>query len=100
MMKGNSEINPITIKPETASHVAEQISWVPLPSCSAPGHPFLVKSLALSAHVSPRTIHFLMLKQEPTLGPWKGVPLQATESDRNQTKVNKMMRITDLHTNN
>ena len=54
----NPEINPITIKPETVSHVAEQFSWVPLPCCSPPRCPFTIKSLALSAHVSPQTIHF------------------------------------------
>ena len=41
-----------------ASHVAEQFSWVPLPYCSPPGCPFPIKSLALSAHVSPHTVHF------------------------------------------
>ena len=30
MARGNLEINPITIKPETVSHVVEQFSWVPL----------------------------------------------------------------------
>ena len=39
-------------KPETESHVAEQSSWVPLAACSPPGHPFPIKSLALSARVS------------------------------------------------
>ena len=33
-------------------------SWVPLPHCSPPGHPFPIKSFALSAHVSPLIIHF------------------------------------------
>ena len=41
----NPETNPITIKPETLSHVAEQFSWVPLPSCSLPGRPYPIKSL-------------------------------------------------------
>ena len=27
----NPETNPITIKPETTSHVAEQLTWVPFP---------------------------------------------------------------------
>ena len=48
----------ITIKPKTESHIAEQFSWVPSPSCSPPGRPFPIKSLALSARVSLRTIHF------------------------------------------
>ena len=58
LAKDNLETNPITIKPETVSHVAEQFSWVPLPYCSLPGCPSPIKSLALSAHVSPWTIHF------------------------------------------
>ena len=56
LAKDHPETNPITIKPETVSHVAEQFSWVPLPYCSPPGCPFPIKSLALSAHVSPRTM--------------------------------------------
>ena len=38
--KDNPETNPITIKPKTQSHVAEQFSWVPLPYCSPLGLPF------------------------------------------------------------
>ena len=68
------ETNPITIKPETASHVAEQFSWVPLPHCSQPGCPFPVKSLPLSAHVSPQTIHFQELDKSPLLGPGRAPP--------------------------
>ena len=58
LAKDNPETNPITIKPETASHMAELFSWVPSPYCSPPRFPFPIKSLALSAHVSPLTIHF------------------------------------------
>ena len=61
LARDNPETNPITIKPETASHVAEQFSWVPLPCCSPPGRPFPIKSLALSARVSSQTIHFWVL---------------------------------------
>ena len=57
LAKDNLETNTINIKPKTASHVTEQFSWVPLPYCSPPGCPFPIKSLALSAHVSPWTIH-------------------------------------------
>ena len=74
MAKDNLETNPITIKPETASHAAEQFSWVPLPYCSPPGCPFPIKSSALSAHVSPRTIHFQVLDKSPVLGPGRGPP--------------------------
>ena len=60
LAKDNPETNPITIKPEAVSpsQVAELFSWVPSPSCSLPRGPFPVKSLALSARVSPWTIHF------------------------------------------
>ena len=73
LAKDNPETNPITIKLETASHVAEQFSWVPLPYCSPSRCPFPIKSLALSAHVSPQTIHF-RVRQEPSFRPWKGSP--------------------------
>ena len=46
--KEKPETNPITIKPKTLSHMAEQSSWVPLPSCSPPRCPFPIKSLVLS----------------------------------------------------
>ena len=72
--KGHLETNPITIKPETASHAAELFSWVPLPYCSPPGCPFPIKSLALSTHVSPQTIHFLVLDKSPVSGPGRGPP--------------------------
>ena len=72
LAKDNLETNPFTIKPETASQVAELFSWVPLPSCSPPGCPFQIKSLALSAHVSPRTIHFRVLDKSPVSGPGRG----------------------------
>ena len=74
MAGDNPETNPITIKPETVSHVAEQFSWVLLPYCSPPGCPFPIKSLALSADVSPRTIHFRVLDKSPVSGPGRGPP--------------------------
>ena len=72
--KGHPETNPITIKPDIAGHMAEQFSWVPLPYCSPPSCPFPIESLALSAHVSPRTIHFRVLDKSPVLGPGRGPP--------------------------
>ena len=42
--------------------------------CSPPGRPFPIKSLALSAHVSPRTIHFQVLDKSPVLGPERRLP--------------------------
>ena len=77
LAKDNPETNAITIKPKTVSHVAELFSWVPLPYCSPPGCPFPIKSLALSAHVSPLTIHFRMLNKSP-FRVLEGVPLPAT----------------------
>ena len=74
LAKDNPETNPIIIKPETASHTAEQFSWVPLPYCSPPRCPFPIKALALLAHVSPRTIHFRMLDKSPVSGPGRGPP--------------------------
>ena len=74
LAKDHQETNPITIKPETTSHVAELVSWVPLPYCSLPGCPFPIKYLALSAHVSPRTIHFQVLDKSPVSGPGRGPP--------------------------
>ena len=71
LTKDNPETNPITIKPETASHVADQ-SWVPLPYCSPPGCPFSIKSLALWARVSPWTIHFPVSDKSPVSGPGRG----------------------------
>ena len=68
LARGNPETNWITIKPETVSHVAERSSWVPLPFCPLPGGPFPIKSLALSAHVSPQTIYFRVLDRSPLLG--------------------------------
>ena len=72
--RGNLETNPITVKPETASRVAEQSSWVPSPSCSPPGRPFPITSPALSARVSPRTFHFQVLDKSLLSGPGRGLP--------------------------
>ena len=74
LAKGNLETNLITLKPETESQVAELFSWVPLPFCSPPGCPFPIKSLALSARVSPQTIHFWVLDKSPVLGLGRGLP--------------------------
>ena len=78
LARDNPEANPITIKPETASHVAEPFSWGPLPCCSPPGRPFPIKSLASSARVSPRPIHFRVFDKSPLSGPGR-VPLPATQ---------------------
>ena len=41
--RDNPETNPIISKPEPLSHVSEQSTWVPSPSCSLPGRPFPIK---------------------------------------------------------
>ena len=65
MTRDDLETNPITIKSETVSHVAEQF-WVHLLCCSLPGSPFPIKSLALSAHATvPETQFHLPLGCQP-----------------------------------
>ena len=71
LAKDHPETNAITIKPETGRHAAEQFSWVPLPYCSPSRCPFLIKSLALSAHVYNS---FPSVRQETSFRPWKGSP--------------------------
>ena len=70
----NLESNHIPIKLETTSHVAEQFSRVPSLCCSPLRCPFPIKSLALSAHVSPQTIHFWVLDKSPFSGPGRDPP--------------------------
>ena len=66
--------NLITIKPETASHVSEQSSWVPFPYCSPPGEPLPNKvSCLVSTWVSVDN-SLLNVRQEPTRGPGRGPP--------------------------
>ena len=65
----NPETNPITIKSNPVSHMAEQLSCTPLPSYSPPRHLFPIKSLALSACASPQTLHFPVVEKSPLLGP-------------------------------
>ena len=69
----NPETSSITIKPETSSHVAEQFSRVPIACCSLPALLPNKVSCFVSSCVSSE-ISFLSVRQEPTLGPWKGSP--------------------------
>ena len=64
-------IYPTLDNPKIVSHAAEQF-WVPLPYCSPPGCPFPIKSLALSACVSPQAVHFQVLDKSPLSGPGRG----------------------------
>ena len=73
LVRDSLDTNPITIKPDTEIHVGEQSSWVPLLSCSLPRQPFPTKSLALSARVSPQTIHFWELDKSPLSDPGRGL---------------------------
>ena len=87
----NPETNPTIIKPKTVSHVAELFSWVPLPYCSPPECPFPKKSLALSAHVSPRTIDFQELDKSPGSGPGRG-PSSHNRSKKSAEEVARRTR--------
>ena len=70
----NLEANSIALKPAAANHASEQLSWVPLPCRPPPRLPFPVKSLAMSARVSPQAIYYPVLDKSPFLGPGKGLP--------------------------
>ena len=74
LARDNPKTNPITIKPETVSHVAEQVSWVPLLCYFPSGHPFPIKPFVLSACVSTWTIHFQVLDKSPLSVPGRGPP--------------------------
>ena len=99
LAKDHPETNPITIKPETTSHTAEQFSWVPLPYCSPPGCPFPIKSLALSVYVSPWTIHFWVLDKGPVSGPGRGPPSCNNSIERiiENYKVKNLVTIVSLY---
>ena len=72
--RDNLETSNITMKPETANHMAEQSSEFPLPCFSPPTCPFPIKSLAWLAGMSSRTIHFQMLDKSPLSAPRKSLP--------------------------
>ena len=57
----------------SANYVTEQCYGFPSPPALHAGA-FPVKSLALSAHVSPQTVHFQGLDKSPVLGPQRGPP--------------------------
>ena len=88
MARDAPETELITIKPESVSHAAEPFSWAPLRCCSLPGRSFLIKALALSAHVSPWTIHFWVLSKNPHLGLGSGPPSRNTITDHCWSKSN------------
>ena len=66
LARDNPETNPITIKPDTVSHVTEQFSWVSSQSFSLPGHLFPIKSAALfSSTCFSLDNSFPSVRQEP-----------------------------------
>ena len=75
LARDKPETNPITINPETASHVAEQFPWVPLPCCPPP-RPLPNKVICFVSTCVSLDSSFLSVRQEPTLGPWKGSSFQ------------------------
>ena len=68
MVKDNLETNAITTKP---SHVTELFSWVSLPNCS-PLFPNKISCFVSTCVSSDNS--FPSVRQEPSLGPWKGSP--------------------------
>ncbi|XP_026969954.1 uncharacterized protein [Sagmatias obliquidens] len=75
LARDSPETNPITVKPETVSHVESSPPGSPHPPARPPGRPCPVESLALPARVSPPTIQFRVLDEpSPAL---EGVSLPA-----------------------
>ena len=73
LARDQPETNPMPIKPETVSHVAEQFTWVPLPFCSLPGSLFPIVFCFISMCVSLDNL-FPIVRQEPPLRPWRSLP--------------------------
>ena len=67
--KDNPETSPITIKPE-----GRAVLLASLTRMLSARAPIPIQSLALSACVSPRTIHFWVVDKSPGLGPGRGPP--------------------------
>ena len=85
----NLETKTITIKPETVSHMAEQSSWIPLPSCSLLGHPLPNELSYFVRMCASLDNSFLSARQEPSFDP-VGVPVPATKLETN--KLEKLER--------
>ena len=73
LARNNLETNPITIKPETASHMAEQFSWVPVPYCS-PAPRLLVKWKSLSCVWLFATLWTIQSMEFSRPEYWSGLP--------------------------
>ena len=89
LAKDNPVTNPITIKPENASHVAEQFSWVPLPT-ALHQVPFPNKISCFVSTCVSLDNSFLSVTQEPSLGPGRGPP------SCNRTIIS-LMEFTDMY---
>ena len=77
LAKDHQETNPITIKPpyNPRLRATRQSSSPGFPYLLlSTGVPFPIKSLALSAHVSPWTILFWVLDKSPVSGPGRDPP--------------------------
>ena len=96
LARDNLETNPITIKPETASHEAELFSWIPFPYCSPPTRPFPIKSLALSARVSSQTLHSWVSDKSPLSGPGRVPPSWNNPTKNKWTKCSPESSFTGI----
>ena len=72
LAKDHPETNPITIKPETTSHEAEQFSWVPLLFSTRVPFPNKISCFVSTCVSSDDS--FPSVRQEPSFRPWKGSP--------------------------
>ena len=72
--RDNQETNPITVKPETVSHVAEQFSWFLYPAALHLGVPLPNEVSCFACTCVSSDNSFPSVRQEPPFGPWKGSP--------------------------
>lgn len=79
LARDKPEMSPMTIKPETVSHVTEWFSPFPSPSCPPPWQPFPIKPLAWTALLSSDN-SLPSVRQELTLKPWEGIPLPSSKA--------------------
>ena len=88
LVRDNLEMNPISIKPETASHVSEQCFWVPLPSCSLPSCPLPSKVSCFVKHVCLLGQFTSEWDKSPFAGLGRGSPfLQHLELTKHDSKI-------------
>ena len=77
LAKDHPETNLLTTKPWDCEPPGRAVLLGSLTLLLSTRVPFPIKSLALSAHVSPQTIHFRVLDKSPVSAP-EGVPRPAT----------------------